>query len=129
MKCNVRFVVNFGHCWKRDVKSCTIKYHCKFSLNRSSFIGKPLCSQRLKVLKTQTLPKGVPNIASSILLCSRIQPYATGCVACLVSSSCIAGPGLYSCAQGLKIHHLMYIIASIPPIYIQVLAVGSMFVT
>lgn len=25
MKCNRRFVVNFGHCWKRDVKSCTIK--------------------------------------------------------------------------------------------------------
>ena len=37
MKCNIRFVVNFGHCWKRDVKSCAIKYHCKFSLNRSSF--------------------------------------------------------------------------------------------
>lgn len=47
MKCNRRFVVNFGHCWKRDVKSCTIN-HRKFSLNRSSFNRKTLLRPEVK---------------------------------------------------------------------------------
>lgn len=58
MKCNVRCVVNFGHCWKRDVKSCTIKYHCKFSLNRSSFNRKtPLQPEVKSPENTNSCPK------------------------------------------------------------------------